>query len=210
MRITASLMLAATAAALATTAIAQPRGPQGPQPAQPQGVCVYGQPNFQGPPTCYPVGTRIPNVGPQLNKRIYSIQVPPGARVTVCSEYNFGGACSTVDRPMAETRSLGDASLISSLSSEAGGRGNEGPPRSQFGGPQQPLPPGPPPRGQQFGGQPGMDDRGDRRREMFQLRRACEDGDTRACVQFGIIIGENRERRAQWKRENPELFWWER
>jgi hypothetical protein len=53
-------------------------------------------------------------------------------------------------------------------------------------------------------------DRGDRRREMFQLRRACEDGDTRACVQFGIIIGENRERRAQWRRENPELFWWER
>jgi hypothetical protein len=51
---------------------------------------------------------------------------------------------------------------------------------------------------------------GTRRREMFQLRRACEDGDTRACVQFGIIIGENRERRAQWRRESPELFWWER
>ena len=39
---------------------------------------------------------------------------------------------------------------------------------------------------------------------------ACEAGDTRACVQFGIIIGENRERRAQWRRESPELFWWER
>ena len=45
---------------------------------------------------------------------------------------------------------------------------------------------------------------------MFELRRACEAGDTRACVQFGIIIGENRERRSQWRRENPELFWWER
>ena len=27
---------------------------------------------------------------------------------------------------------------------------------------------------------------------------------------FGIIIGENRERRAQWRRESPDFFWWER
>ena len=48
------------------------------------------------------------------------------------------------------------------------------------------------------------------RERMFDLRRACEDGDRRACVRFGIIIGENRERRAQWRREHPDLFWWER
>ena len=56
--------------------------------------------------------------------------------------------------------------------------------------------------------------RGERRDEMrarmFELRTACEDGDRRACVRFGIIIGENRERRAQWRRESPDLFWWER
>jgi hypothetical protein len=48
------------------------------------------------------------------------------------------------------------------------------------------------------------------RSRMFQLRQACEDGDRRACVRFGVIIGENRERRAQWRRENPELFSYER
>jgi hypothetical protein len=48
------------------------------------------------------------------------------------------------------------------------------------------------------------------RSRMFQLREACEDGDRRACVRFGVIIGENRERRAQWRRENPELFSFER
>jgi hypothetical protein len=48
------------------------------------------------------------------------------------------------------------------------------------------------------------------RERMLELREACQDGDRRACIRFGIIIGENRERRAQWRRENPDLFWWER
>src|SRR5262249_19909056 len=45
---------------------------------------------------------------------------------------------------------------------------------------------------------------------MFRLHRACDEGDRRACIQFGMIIGENREHRAQWRREHPELFGWER
>jgi hypothetical protein len=45
---------------------------------------------------------------------------------------------------------------------------------------------------------------------MFRLHRACDDGDRRACIQFGMIVGENREYRAQWRREHPELFGWER
>lgn len=45
---------------------------------------------------------------------------------------------------------------------------------------------------------------------MFRLREACEDGDRRACVRFGIIIGENRERRAAWRQDHPELFFYER
>jgi hypothetical protein len=48
------------------------------------------------------------------------------------------------------------------------------------------------------------------RERMLELRAACDDGDRRACIRFGIIIGENRERRAQWRRDNPDLFWWER
>src|SRR5215831_11944371 len=45
---------------------------------------------------------------------------------------------------------------------------------------------------------------------MLGLRIACEDGDRRACVRLGIIIGENRERRAMWRREHPEVFFYER
>ena len=45
---------------------------------------------------------------------------------------------------------------------------------------------------------------------MLELRERCEDGDRRACVRLGIIIGENRERRAAWRREHPEVFFYER
>jgi hypothetical protein len=48
------------------------------------------------------------------------------------------------------------------------------------------------------------------RERMLQLREGCEDGDRRACVRLGIIIGENRERRAAWRREHPEVFFYER
>ena len=47
--------------------------------------------------------------------------------------------------------------------------------------------------------------------ELAALRERCEDGDRRSiCIRFGIIIGENRERRSQWRRENPEFFSYER
>ena len=48
------------------------------------------------------------------------------------------------------------------------------------------------------------------RDRMFRLREACEDGDKRACVRLGVIIGENRERRGEWRRDHPELFFFER
>jgi hypothetical protein len=51
------------------------------------------------------------------------------------------------------------------------------------------------------------DELGDR---MLQLREGCDEGDRRACVRLGIIIGENRERRAAWRREHPEVFFYER
>jgi hypothetical protein len=45
---------------------------------------------------------------------------------------------------------------------------------------------------------------------MLRLREECEDGDRRACVRFGVILGENRERQAEWRREHPEVFSFER
>lgn len=70
------------------------------------------------------------------------------------------------------------------------------------------APPPPPPHGADF---ERREERRDELRErMMELRDRCDQGDRRACVRMGIIIGENRERRAQWRRENPEAFWWER
>jgi hypothetical protein len=48
------------------------------------------------------------------------------------------------------------------------------------------------------------------RDRMLRLREDCEDGNRRACVRLGIIIGENRERRAAWRREHPDVFFYER
>jgi hypothetical protein len=70
--------------------------------------------------------------------------------------------------------------------------------------PRREPPPPPPPLAR------GAPPRDEVRARMFEAREACEDGDRRACVRLGIIIGENRERRAQWRRENPELFFYER
>jgi hypothetical protein len=69
--------------------------------------------------------------------------------------------------------------------------------------PRRPPPPPPIVRGR------GVDRFAALRQQMAEFRADCEDGDRRACVRLGIIIGENRERRSQWRRENPELFFWE-
>ncbi len=45
---------------------------------------------------------------------------------------------------------------------------------------------------------------------MIGFHQLCDKGDRRACVRFGILIGENRERRDEWRRAHPEWWWWER
>jgi hypothetical protein len=64
------------------------------------------------------------------------------------------------------------------------------------------LPPPPPTVGLPGGG----DDVSIR---LFELRDACRAGDRNACVRFGIILGEHRERMAEWRRDHPELFFYE-
>jgi hypothetical protein len=39
---------------------------------------------------------------------------------------------------------------------------------------------------------------------------ACDHGDRKACVRFGIMLGENKERHEEWRRTHPEYFWFER
>jgi hypothetical protein len=48
------------------------------------------------------------------------------------------------------------------------------------------------------------------RDRLFELRGACEAGNRGACVRLGIVIGEHRERTALWRREYPEVFFYER
>jgi len=50
----------------------------------------------------------------------------------------------------------------------------------------------------------------DRQAEIIGLHQLCDKGDRRACVRFGILIGENRERHAEWRRAHPEWWWWEK
>ena len=45
---------------------------------------------------------------------------------------------------------------------------------------------------------------------MLALRQDCEEDDRRACVRLGILIGEHRERLAAWRREHPDVFFYER
>ncbi len=51
--------------------------------------------------------------------------------------------------------------------------------------------------------------RDDLRDRMLELRGACEAGDRGSCVRLGIIIGENRARVAAWRRDYPDVFFYE-
>jgi hypothetical protein len=45
--------------------------------------------------------------------------------------------------------------------------------------------------------------------QAFQLHMRCDDGDRRACIRFGVLIGQHRERVAQWRRSHPDFFAYE-
>jgi hypothetical protein len=49
-----------------------------------------------------------------------------------------------------------------------------------------------------------------REAEMIGFHQLCDRGDRKACIRFGIMIGENRERHAEWRHADPEFWWWER
>lgn len=45
---------------------------------------------------------------------------------------------------------------------------------------------------------------------MSSLKSACDEGDTHACIRFGILIGQHKEREAQWRHQHPDMFAFER
>jgi hypothetical protein len=46
--------------------------------------------------------------------------------------------------------------------------------------------------------------------ELIGFHQLCEKGDRKACIRFGILIGRNEQRNADWRRAHSEWFWWER
>ena len=77
MRFAIGFIAAIAAAGFATGAAAQPQGP-----------CFYVLPNFQGQSFCIQPNQRVPALA-ALNDRLMSVRIPPGVRVTMCSDANF-------------------------------------------------------------------------------------------------------------------------
>jgi hypothetical protein len=49
-----------------------------------------------------------------------------------------------------------------------------------------------------------------REAEMIGFHQLCERGDRKACVRFGMLLGENRARHGEWRRLHADWWWWER
>ena len=48
-----------------------------------------------------------------------------------------------------------------------------------------------------------------RRAELARLHGLCDQGYRPACIRFGYILGENRGRQGEWRREHPNWWWWQ-
>jgi len=48
-----------------------------------------------------------------------------------------------------------------------------------------------------------------REAELIGLRQLCETGNRQACIKFGFMLGESRERHVEWRRSHPDWWAWE-
>jgi hypothetical protein len=48
-----------------------------------------------------------------------------------------------------------------------------------------------------------------REAELVGLHQLCDRGDRRACVRFGMMLGEAKERHAEWRKAHAEWWWWD-
>lgn len=46
--------------------------------------------------------------------------------------------------------------------------------------------------------------------ELIVLRQLCWSGSRQACIRFGMMIGANQQRQADWRRAHPDWWEWER
>jgi len=47
------------------------------------------------------------------------------------------------------------------------------------------------------------------RPELQRLHALCDQGYRPACIRFGYILGANRARHREWRREHPNWWWWQ-
>jgi hypothetical protein len=48
-----------------------------------------------------------------------------------------------------------------------------------------------------------------RQAELLGYHQLCDHGDRKACIRFGMMLGQNMDRHAEWRRLHPEFWWWE-
>jgi len=46
--------------------------------------------------------------------------------------------------------------------------------------------------------------------EIVGYHQLCQKGDRKACIHFGILIGRNEQRHADWRRGHADWWWWEK
>ncbi|HEX5453421.1 MAG TPA: hypothetical protein VFX06_06470 [Stellaceae bacterium] len=49
-----------------------------------------------------------------------------------------------------------------------------------------------------------------RQQQIQRAHRLCSQGYRPACIRFGYLLGENQGRRAEWRRDHPDWYWWQR
>ena len=49
-----------------------------------------------------------------------------------------------------------------------------------------------------------------REAQLVGFHTLCNQGDRKACVRFGMMLQQNADRHAEWRRVHPEFFFFER
>lgn len=49
-----------------------------------------------------------------------------------------------------------------------------------------------------------------REAQLIGFHQLCDHGDKAACVKFGMMLQQNRDRHDEWRRSHPEFFFFER
>jgi hypothetical protein len=46
-------------------------------------------------------------------------------------------------------------------------------------------------------------------RELERLQALCNQNYRPACIRFGYLLGVNRGRQQEWRRDHPNWWWWQ-